>query len=131
MNDEMWFDTDFMTEEEIQKMIDDAVIALGEQLRENELRTSIIDPDRMRVFFGAYKLLKYLTKGTKAKVKYEAFKPYKYMGVITVIGSPIKITNPELFIKAVGLASNFEVYTKTDGTVQMDFTFHGLTRPIE
>ena len=34
-------------------------------------------------------------------------------------------------MKAVELASNFEVYPKTDGTVQMDFTFHGLTRAID
>lgn len=35
------------------------------------------------------------------------------------------------FVRSVELASNFEVYPKTDGTVCMTFPFHGLTRPIE
>lgn len=76
-------------------------------------------------------MLKYLTKGTKAKVTYALHEPYKSMGVVSVVGSDLLFRNTEWFMKAVELASNFEVYPKTDGTVQMDFTFHGLTRAID
>ena len=40
----------------------------------------------------------------------------------------IEIEDMEALINVLKLASNVEVYPKTDGTVQLDITFHGLTR---
>lgn len=131
MNNEIEFDTEFMTDDEVQEMLDGVVLALGEQVKVEEMRTAVINPYKMQAVAYTYKLMRYLTKGTKAKVKYELHKPYTSMGVVTVVGSPITITNSKWFVKAVEFASNFEVYPKTDGTVQMNFTFHGLTKPIE
>jgi hypothetical protein len=50
---------------------------------------------------------------------------------VSVTGKDLLFRKTEWFMKEVELASNFEVYPKTDGTVQMNFTFHGLTKPIE
>ena len=78
-----------------------------------------------------YKILKYLTKGTKAKVTYVLNEPYKSMGCVSVIGKELTFSNPKWFMIAVKLSSNFNVYPKTDGTAQMDFTFHGLTVSLD
>ena len=75
--------------------------------------------------------MKYLTKGTNAKVTYALNEPYKSMGSVSIVGKELTFSNPKWFMIAVRLASNFNVYPKTNGTVQMDFTFHGLTISLD
>ena len=53
------------------------------------------------------------------------------MGSVTLCGKNIVFKNPEWFVKVVEYASNFEVYPKIDGTIEMNFTFHGLTTSVE
>ncbi len=129
MNNENEFDTEFMTDDEMREMLDGIILA--EQVKAEEMCKEIIDPNKLRAVAYTYKLMRYLTKGTKAKVKYELHEPFMSMGTVSVVGASITITKSKLFVKAAELASNFEVYPKTNGTVQMNFTFHGLTKPIE
>lgn len=93
-------------------------------------KTAIIVPKRIAQLLLAYKTLKKVTNGTNAKVTYTLHEPYKSMGSISVIGNNLEVINIELFKKAVELSSNIEVYSRTDGSFQMNFTFHGLTKPI-
>ncbi len=53
------------------------------------------------------------------------------MGSVSVTGKHIDMKTVVWLVRSAELASNFEVYPKTDGTVCMTFPFHGLTRPIE
>ena len=128
---ELGFDTEFMSDAEVEEMLDNLVTTIGDEAAADDSQTAIINPYRIQQVLYTYKVLKYLTKGTKAKVTYALHEPYKSMGVVSVVGSDLLFRNTEWFMKAVELASNFEVYPKTDGTVQMDFTFHGLTRAID
>ena len=128
---ELGFDTEFMSDAEVEEMLDNLVTTIGDEAAADDSQTAIINPYRIQQVLYTYKVLKYLTKGTKAKVSYELHAPYKSMGSVSIVGSDLLFRNTEWFMKAVELASNFEVYPKTDGTVQMDFTFHGLTRAID
>lgn len=128
---ELGFDTEFMSDAEVEEMLDNLVTTIGDEAAADDSQTAIINPYRIQQVLYTYKVLKYLTKGTKAKVFYELHAPYKSMGSVSIVGSDLLFRNTEWFMKAVELASNFEVYPKTDGTVQMDFTFHGLTRAID
>lgn len=128
---ELGFDTEFTSDAEVEEMLDNLVITVGDEAAADDSQTAIINPYRIQQVLYTYKVIKYLTKGTKARVTYTLHEPYKSMGVVSVVGSDLLFRNTEWFMKAVELASNFEVYPKTDGTVQMDFTFHGLTRAIE
>lgn len=125
------FDTEFMTDDEVEEMMDALVMAVAEQIAENESRTSILNPDRLKEMQFTYKAMKYMTRGTNAKVSYKLNEPFQSMGSVSVTGKDIVIRKAEWFSKAVELASNFEAYPKADGTVCMTFTFHGLTIPIE
>lgn len=125
------FDTEFMSDAEVEEMLDNLVTTIGDEAAADDSQTAIINPYRIQQVLYTYKVIKYLTKGTKARVTYTLHEPYKSMGVVSVVGSDLLFRNTEWFMKAVELASNFEVYPKTDGTVQMDFTFHGLTRAID
>ena len=128
---ELGFDTEFMSDAEVEETLDNLVTAIGDEAAADDSHTAIINPHRIQQVLYTYKVLKYLTKGTKAKVSYELHAPYKSMGSVSIVGSDLLFRNTKWFMKAVELASNFEVYPKTDGTVQMDFTFHGLTIAID
>lgn len=128
---ELGFDTEFMSDEEVEEMLDNLVTTIGDEIAADNSHVAIINPYRIQQVLYTYKVMKYLAKGTKAKVSYKLHSPFKSMGSVSVVGTDMLFRNTEWFIKAVELASNFEVYPKTDGTVQMNFTFHGLTRIVD
>lgn len=128
---ELGFDNEFTSPEEVEEMLDSLTELIGEQAENENNRTAIINPDKIKGVLYTYKVLKYLTKGTEAKVTYKLNEPYRSMGSVNVVGKNLIFSKPEWFMVAVKLASNFNVYPKTDGTVRMDFTFHGLTTTLE
>lgn len=129
--DEFDFTADFASEEEMNDELDAILLALGDEIESDESRTSVLNPVRMRELLFTYKAVKYLARGSSAKVSYKLHQPFQSMGSVSVTGKDILVRNPVNFIRAAKFASNIEVYPKTDGTVCMTFTFHGLTVPIE
>lgn len=131
-NEEFDFDTEFMTDEEVEQMFDLIIDMVAEKVVIDDNKPAVINPYRIQQMLYTYKVLKYLTKGIKeVKVSYELHEPYKNMGNVNVVGKDLIFRKPEWFMKAVELANNFEAYPKTDGTVQMNFTFYGLTKSVE
>lgn len=131
MTDKYDFETEFSSDAEVDDALDQLTLDLAEAIAEDESRTSVLNPFRMRELIFTYKVMRYLARGTRAKVTYKLNEPFQSMGSVSVTGKKIAIRNAEWFLKAVQLASNFESYPKTDGTVCMTFTFHNLTVPIE
>lgn len=125
------FNNEFLTDEEAEAMLDSLLDSLTEMIQESESRTSLVVPARLQQFAAAHNILKHLTKGTGVRLTYEMHEPFASVGSITVVGKTPKFRRPDLFVKAARLASNVDIYPRTDGTIQIDFTFHGLTRAIE
>lgn len=130
-NQEFDFESDYASDSEIEEAMDSLVISVANDIAQDESRTSIINPYRMQQLLYTYKVMKYLMKGTSAKVTYKLHEPYQSMGSVSVTGKDIEFKKVSWFLRAAELASNYEVYPKTDGTVCMTFTFHGITTPIE
>lgn len=88
------------------------------------------DTDKARIcqMLYSYLALRHITKGRNVKVKYELFEPSKNMGYISVTGRKIDYQNSKVFKTVTALATNFEAYPKTSGTVQLNFTFHKLRK---
>lgn len=88
------------------------------------------DTDKARIcqMLYSYLALRHITKGRNVKVKYELFEPSKNMGYISVTGRKIDYQNSKVFKTVTALATNFEAYPKTNGTVQINFTFHKLRK---
>lgn len=88
------------------------------------------DADKARIcqMLYSYLALRHITKGRNVKVKYELFEPSKNMGYISVTGRKIDYQNSKVFKIVTALATNFEAYPKTNGTVQLNFTFHKLRK---
>ena len=125
------FESEYASDSEIEEAMDSLVISVANDIAQDESRTSIINPYRMQQLLYTYKVMKYLMKGTSAKVTYKLHEPYQSMGSVSVTGKDIEFKKISWFLRAAELASNYEVYPKTDGTVCMTFTFHGITTPIE
>ena len=129
--DEFDFTADFASEEEMNDELDAILLALGDEIEADESRTSVLNTVRMRELLYTYKAVKLLVRGSSAKVTYKLHQPFQSMGSVSITGKEILMRNPVNFIRAAKFASNVEAYPKTDGTVCMTFTFHGLTVPIE
>lgn len=112
------------------KSKDEILKCIASAISAEESGVLVMRPDKVGMIATVYDAIKASTSGRGVKVSYELNAPYTSMGSISVIGKEIKIVNTKLFTMAVGLASNFEVYTKTNGKVQMDLTFHNITRKV-
>lgn len=130
-NQEFDFESEYASDSEIEEAMDSLVIYVANDIAQDESRTSIINHYRMQQLLYTYKVMKYLMKGTSAKVTYKLHEPYQSMGSVSVTGKDIEFKKVSWFLRAAELASNYEVYPKTDGTICMTFTFHGITTPIE
>lgn len=120
------FDKDFESDEEAMAFVDEVVT----EIANSEAGTSVTIPERVKRVEVAYKALRLIAKGKDVYVTYELNAPYTSMGSVSIVGKEVIITNPALFAKVAEMASNFEVYPKTNGTVEMNFTFHNLTRKV-
>lgn len=116
MYNEFDFDKNFANEEEIE-------MALEELFK----RGSDVTADDKLIF--TYKLLKYLAKNTRAKATYGTNNPIAGMGSVSIIGKNLRFKNADAkwFIKVAELAANLDIYPKTDGTVEICYTFYDLT----
>ena len=114
--------------EEIQ---DDVIFSIAESVADDESRTSVINANRLQDMKSAISILRPIAKFSNAKLSYKLHKPFQSMGSISIVGKDIQFMNTQVFYSVAKLASNFEVYPKTDGTVCVTFTFHGLTFPVE
>lgn len=110
------------------KELDDFILALGKAVQVSESKPAVINIENVKNIVKAYDIVKQLTKGTHVKVEYRINEPVRSMGYVGIIGKNIPINNVDLFMQVTKLASNFNVYVKTNGTIEMDFTFHGLVK---
>ena len=112
-------------------IIDQIVVDIGSQIVEEESKVSLINEERLKEMEVAYKIIKYLFDKSNSKVGYKLHQPFQSMGSINITSKNIKLSRPELFIRACDLASNVDIFPKTNGTIEIDLTFHNLTTPIE
>lgn len=119
---------DFLSEEEKAEMNDGVILGLGELINAEQEGTHITDFERVREMLAAYKIIKGVSKSKGVKVAIELNQPYVSMGNISITGRDVVIYDSEDFLRAVKLASNLDIYPKTNGTVRVTLTFHGLTK---
>ena len=98
---------------------------------QDESKTSVVVPENMQRILSAYKILNELAEGTDINIRSRLYKPLHSLGFIDLSGQAMYFTDTEKLAAAAELSDNFEVFAKTNGTVEMEFTFHGLTRDID
>lgn len=125
------FKIDFLTDAELEEAMDEVVNGIKDDINKDELRTTILNPEKLEQFKFAYAALQYIMKGKDVRISYKMYEPFKTMGSITVEGAVLEFDKPEWFARIAEFASNTEIYPLAKNAVRMTFTFHGLTTPIE
>ena len=104
--------------------------SIGALIQNQERRPSVVNPKRVREMSIVYEVLKRITKGRDIEVTYRVHEPFSSVGVISIVGKEISFSNIEAFDKIKAVVSNFEIYPRVSGVIQMNFAFHGLTTPL-
>ncbi len=127
-------ENDLFIEDEAEDRIEDPediLLMIAKEFEEQDKKTSMIIPTRVRDVKYTYEIMKNLFAGKDVKVDYDLHEPYKDFGSVTVIGKKIDLNSPKWFLKAAEIASNCDIYPRTDGKIQIDFGFGGLTETLE
>lgn len=104
---------------------------LTEAINEDERRVMVANIPRIRQMSAVYAALQKLTAEIPgAELEYHLNEPYKSTGYISLKGTNLVFEDRDLFTTAVLMASNVDFYPKIDGTVQINFTFHGIARGL-
>ena len=85
-----------------------------------------VNEDRVADILCGYKVLQNIMQGEDIKISYSVFEPTDGMGCVSVEGKSVECKETSKLNAVIDLATNFEVYPKINGTIQMNFTFHGL-----
>lgn len=115
------------TEEE--KKLDELLELL---LRETKKNPGVYSPDikRQKQFYRSYEILSHIM-GDNIIVSYDIYgQPIKTSGAISITGKEIKILDTKKFAQVSRMASNMEVYPRTDGSIVMAFMFYGLSKRV-
>lgn len=121
---------DELSQEEFDK-IDAIIFGLAEEAEKNDEQTSFLNIGAQKLMMASFRKLKEIVSGNNVKISRVFHEPYKSMGYISIVGNDIAVKDSAMFAAVLKLASNIEIYPKTDGTVQINLTYHGLTMPIE
>ena len=128
----MVFDNDELNDdEEILQAFDGFVEDIRQGINEEESRTQITSPAKLKQIEFVYKAMLHLAEQTNAKVTYKLNAPFKSMGSVSVEGNILSFTDRVWLTRAAEFATNFEVYPLANGNVRMTYTFHNITIDIE
>lgn len=113
-------DMSILSSEEAQKI--DELVCL-------DSKKDIADKELVYDVLYAWKAVEHLmNRCSDTKVSYNIHEPYTDMGYVSVISRNIELPKKQLFMQVVKLTDSLDIYSKKDGTVQMDITFHGLKK---
>ena len=101
---------------------------LREKIANDESMHFVTDPEQMSMFELAYNVLKSVSRG--GVVTYTIDDGFKGVCDVSIIGKKISFDDTEALIFVSKIASNVNVYSRLDGSVRMDFTFYGTSRPL-
>lgn len=118
-----------LSEEEKREM-DFILKTISGAIENDERGVSIADPQRMREFIKSETLLRRSLGGQGLKIEAIPHDDYASVGTIRVKAKTLIVREPTWFARAVSMASNYEVYPRTDGKIMLALTFYGMTKHL-
>jgi len=100
---------------------------VAEKARKLQKRPQLLNPVRLRQMYLAHSALQKAVAGHAVEITYELHEPSVDSGSISIVGKNICFVDLDAFFEAIKLANNLDMYTRTDGTVCIDFVFYSLT----
>lgn len=113
-----------------EKELDNAISRLGKIISEGEVGAHIANLDKDVQVQEVFRIMKRIVSGEDIRIECELHEPFVSSGAVMIVGKEVEVSDPTAFAQAAALATNFEVYPKVDGKIQMNFSFDGLTRKV-
>lgn len=106
--------------------------ALIEAIEASESRMMEEVPEKVELVKRICNLVREFTrKSPGVKVTYSLHEPFVRCGSVKVLADEIVVDDPRKLSLAIELSHTFEIFTRTDGSVQMNFGFEGIAREVE
>lgn len=118
------FGEDIIVDDETEAIIE----AIGDQLQRGVDGVYVVDIQRVKEMMVCHRELRRQLHGATIACVLDEMSPG--CGVIRVESSGFRVRNTERFMKAISLASNYEIYPKTNGKIMFALTFYGLRKKI-
>lgn len=110
----------------------DALIEIFREAQENSHgAVYVANPRRVREFIECESFLRRMFKDTGATIEVVPNDGGGSIGVIRVLTKTINIRNTAGFVRAVRLASNYEIYPRTDGKMMFALIFYGMATRVD
>lgn len=107
---------------------EDILQSAVEQVKEEEFRPHVIIQSNDDAVTKDFEFARKAFKKRGVRVTLNLHDPFPSMGSISVLGKTIVLNDVNALRKLCESASNIDIYPRTDGKVQIDFTYHGLTK---
>ena len=105
---------------------DELLKAVYRAILEDEAGVQVTNPNRMREFQFCAEVMKSLF-GNSASIEVIPHDDFPSVGTIRILSNRFRFKDPVKFARAAKLASNYEIYPRTDGKLMMALTFYGMT----
>ena len=96
-------------------------------IEEEESGVSFVNTERVKEFVTCEMALRELLKGSRSTMEVVPHDGFSSVGVIRVLTEGFTIKDTQSFAEATSLASNYEIYARTDGKLMFALTFYGMT----
>ena len=116
----------YPSENEVREFLKSAIDAVNQ----NESGISITNRDRMTEFSLCCDAMKAIFLNQNALIKCTPHDQFASVGTISITVPKLTIDVPDLFAKAAGFASNYEIYPKLDGSIVLELIFYNLTTKV-
>lgn len=90
-----------------------------------EIHPALENDDRVEMVVDTYTIARRMFARANAIVTYKLHEPFRSMGTVTILGTNLEVSR---LVNVFRRADNIDVFPRTNGTVQVNITFHGLTK---
>ncbi len=104
------------------------VEAIAALIAKDEERLNVEVKSKVELVKATHSAVRIIAKGEKVKVSMNLFNPFPSSGCVSVNGKRVVMTDPEVFAFACQNCHVFNIYPRTDGTVQIDLGYDGLKK---
>lgn len=120
-------------EESIREHDEALTECLKEEYYYDRNQISIINPTEVKNVRSVCDMIKRAVQSDNVKVTSDVKinEPNFTRGYVSISGKNIRFLKPHYFEEAAKIASNVEIYPKTDGTIQINFTFNDVVSTFE
>ena len=122
-NDEEYLDA--LTDESLRGLIE-YINKSSKPMKDGDMIVRMTNVKRTEAFHSAFNVMKQIIRGKDVMISEISHQPILSASTISITGRDIRITRPDALSSVLKVASNAEILSKTDGSVEINITFYDV-----